>query len=79
MVLISRMHSYVFLPVVQIACMKVLGDDISTTNGILTSLAIMFVLKVDNNLLNTILRKDEEGVEIVTAQSMARRTHTHKM
>lgn len=73
------MHSYVFLPVVQIACMKVLGDDISTTNGILTSLAIMFVLKVDNNLLNTILRKDEEGVEIVTAQSMARRTHTHKM
>lgn len=59
--------------------MKVLGDDISTTNGILTSLAIMFVLKVDNNLLNTILRKDEEGVEIVTAQSMARRTHTHKM
>lgn len=53
--------------------MKVLGDDISTTNAILTTLSIIFVLQVDNCLLSTIIRKDEEDVEILTHESMARR------
>lgn len=72
-VLVARMHTYIFLPMVQIACMKVLGDDISTTNAILTTLSIIFVLQVDNCLLTTIIRKDEEDVEILTHESMARR------
>lgn len=78
-VLIARIHTYIFLPLTLIACMKVLGDDLSATNAILSTLAILFILKVDNVLLKAIIRRDEEELCINTHESMARRVYTHKM
>lgn len=59
--------------------MKVLGDDLSATNAILSTIAIMFILRVDNTLLKAIIRNDEEDLAIITHDSMARRIYVHKM
>lgn len=78
-VFIARIHTYIFLPLTQIACMKILGDDLSATNAILSTIAILFILQVDNILLKAIVRNDEDDLAVVTHESMARRIYVHKM